>query len=376
MLKDRAQKATALALSVSKRWLPQLEVEIEASTRIERSKFLLTDIDVLAVAPAPIGGHVRMVFDCKSGAKESAIGRAFWLHGVMTRAAAAQGFVVLNEKVAIKHDHRISASELSVSLLHESEFEDLAQCMGGTTKNVEAAVANIDAWDQFLSVGAKYPSTSEYLSFAKSSFWMIKDPGEQCRKTVAKLRAIRTEMDPAKIEHIALFGDSLCLFLLALSELANRLFLVLLRPTSQEEFSSSLLALLYGGYENLEAAQKIRRLTSGAGSDDAVSIFPEIGKFEQLVREILQAPQQALRASLLARELSFSFLVSAGTTELQSQLAVESPYAAKFVLMACEYLQKAAKLPSEFAITYSDAALSLSASVLKSVPHRVVPYGS
>ena len=365
MLKDRAQKATALALSVSKRWLPQLEVEIEASRRLEKSKYLLTDIDVLTIAPSPIGAHVRMIFDCKSGARESAIGRAFWLRGVMTKASAAHGFVVLNEKVAIEHDHRINASDLAVTLLHETEFENLAQCMGGTTKASDSVTSNIDVWDQFLGIKAKYPGISDYVTFARSTFWMVKDPGEQCRKTVAKLRAIRTEMDPIKPEHLAIFGDSLCLFLLSLSELANRLFLVLLRPSSHAEFSSSLLALLYGGYENLEAAQKIRRITSGMVADDAVSIFPEIEKFEQLVREILQAPQQALPASLLAREMSFSFLAGVLVTDLQKQIAMESPYAPKFLLMAGEYLQKAAKLPPEFSSCYLDAALDLSTSVLK-----------
>jgi len=369
MLKDRAQKATALRLSVSKRWLPQLEVEIEPARRLEKSKFLLTDIDVLSVAPSPIIGHIRMVFDCKSSAKESAIGRAFWLHGVMTRASATHGFVVLNDKVKINRDHRISASDLAVSLLHESEFEDLAQGMGGTTIPTDSVTSSIDAWDQFLDVGVKYPALSGYLNFGRSGYWMIKDPGEQCRKTVARLRAIRTELDPAKPEHLAIFGDALCLFLLALSELANRLFLVLLRPSSHEEFSSSLLALLYGGYENLEAAQKIRRLTSGAISDDAVSIFPEIGKFEQLVREILQAPQQVLPGSLLAREMSFSSLTAAGISSLQRDVAAESPYAPKFVLMAGEYLQKAARLPPEFASHYLEMALDLSSSALKTSRH-------
>ncbi len=365
MLKDRAQKSTALRLSVSKRWLPQLEVEIEPTRRLEKSKFLLTDIDVLSVAASPIGGHIRLVFDCKSGTRESAIGRSFWLHGVMTKSLATHGFVVLNDKVSINRDHRISASDLAVSLLHENEFEELAQGMGGTTVPTDSVTANIDAWDQFLAVGAKYPTTSEYLNFGRSGYWMIKDPGEQCRKTVAKLRAIRTELDPAKLEHLAIFGDALCLFLLALSELANRLFLVLLRPSSQEEFSSSLLAHLYGGYENLEAAQKIRRITSGAASEDIVSIFPEIEKFEQLVREILQAPQQALPASLLAREMSFTTLTESGITSLQRAVAVESPYGPKFVLMAGEYLQKATKLPPEFASYYSNAAMELSISALK-----------
>lgn len=363
MLKDRAQKATALSLCVSKRWLPQLEVEIEASRRLEKSKFLLTDIDVLAIAPAPIGGHVRMIFDCKSGAKESAIGRAFWLRGVMTKANATHGFLVLNEKVAIEHDHRISASDLSVSLLHENEFENLAQCMGGTTRNVESAAADIDTWDEFCAIKSKYSNLLEYIDFSRSIYWMIRDPGEQCRKTVAKLRAVGMEMDPTKHEHMTLFGDALCLFLLSLAELANRLFLVLIRPASKEEFSFSLLALLYGGYENLDAAQKIRRLTLGGAPEDAVSIFPETRRFEQLVREILQAPQQALPASLLAREMSFTILSRSAPTKLQRQLVSESPYASKFLLLAGEYLQKAAKLPPEFSDVYSDMAMSLSVKI-------------
>ena len=126
MLKDRAQKAAALRLSLAKRWLPQLEVEIEPAKRIEKAKFLLTDIDVLAVASAQIGGHQRLVFDCKSSARESAISRAFWLHGVMTRSLAIHGFVVLNDKVTVNRDHRVSAADLSVTLLHEGEFEDFA----------------------------------------------------------------------------------------------------------------------------------------------------------------------------------------------------------------------------------------------------------
>lgn len=365
MLKDRAQKAMALRLSLSKRWLPQLEIEIEPSTRLEKSRSMLTDIDVLSVAPAPIGRHTRIIFDCKSGARESAIGRAFWLHGVMTKTLSSHGFVVLNPKVKITHDHRISASDLGVSLLHENELENLAQCMGGTTSIGSAVTGDVDAWDEFLSIGAKYPSTSPYHGFSRSGFWMIKDVGEQCRKTVAKLRAIRTELDPAKPEHVAIFGDALCLFLLTLSEMANRLYLVLIRPESHQEFTASLLALLYGGYENLEAALKIRRLTiGGAATEDSLTIFPEMEKFENLVREILQAPQQVLAASLLAREVGFASMVGSGVTALENEIATESPYSTKYLLLAAEYLQMASRAPKEFASYYADKALLLSSSVL------------
>jgi hypothetical protein len=378
MLKDRAQKASALRFCVSKRWLPQLEVEVEPARRIEKSKFLLTDLDVLCVAPSAIGGHVRMVFDCKSGAKESAIGRAFWLHGVMVRVAATHGFVILNDKVTISRDHRISASDLAVSLFRENEFGDFAQSMGGSIGMTGSATENVDAWDQLAAVSGRYPTLAEYCTFGRSGYWMIKDHGEQCRKTVAKLRAIRAELDPIKKEHLAVFGDALCLFLLALSELANRLFLVLLRPTSREEFSSSLLALIYGGYENVEVAQRIRRLSSGSDSDGSVSIFPEIAAFEKIVREILQAPNQALTAALLARELCLSFLTGAGVTSLQRDLTHESPYASKFVFLASDYLQKAIRLPPEFGTVYADAALTQTPAVVPapSLSGATSPLGS
>lgn len=365
MLKDRAQKASALRLSVSKRWLPQLEVEIEPSLRVEKPKYLLTDLDVLVVAPSTVGSHVKLVFDCKSGAKESAIGRAFWLNGVIARSRSSHGFVVLNDKVNVTSDHRISAADLNVTLLHESEIETLARGMGATTAPTDSATASIDAWELFLGIKGRYPALSEYCGFASSGYWMLKDPGEQCRKTVARLRAVRSELDPAKPEHLAVFGDALCLFLLALSEMATRLFLVLLQPSSREEYSLSLLALLYGGYENMETAQKIRRLTSGADPDDIVSIFPDMPRFEQLMREVLQAPGQALPSALLARELCFSFLTKASTSALQIQIARESGYAPKFLLLAADYLQKALKLPPEFSSEYSDKAMMLSASALK-----------
>lgn len=365
MLKDRAQKALALKLSISKRWLPQLEIEIEAETRLAKQKNMLTDIDVLAVAPGAISGSSRVIFDCKSGARESAIGRAFWLYGVMKKSSAEHGFIILNQKVKITHDHRISASDFGVSLVHENELEGLAQCLGGTTDVKGALTSDIDIWDKFLAIAAKYPATKEYFDFSRSRFWMVKDAGERCRKTVARLRSIKYELDPSKAEHLAIFGDALCLFLLTLSEMAGRLYLILVRPSSKEEFSASLLALLYGGYENLEAAQKIRRATVGNnGAVDSISIFPEIEKFEQLIREILQAPSQAHAASLLAREMAFTALAETGASTLQEQLATEASYATKFVLLASEYLALATRLPNEFKEYFSQSALNLSMGAL------------
>lgn len=360
MLKDRAQKATALKFCVSKRWLPQLEVEVEPNSRLGRSRFLLTDLDVLAITTSPVGMHSKVVFDCKSGIRESAIGRAFWLRGVMSKVGADHGFVILNTKLNLSRDHRISASELEVSLLHDTEFADLAQGFQGSI-NLQpdySLTADIESWELFLSLRSMSPVLTEYLSYATSAFWTIKNYGEQCRKTVARLRKLRPELDPSKAAHLSIFGDALCLFLISLSSLANKLFLLLTRPSDAEEFSSALLAAVYGGYENLQSAKKIRQLTTGQ-ADDSVSIFPDVERFEQLVREVIQAPQQALPAALLAREVGFAYLRGVVETGVQADIANESPYAPKFILLAAEYLQRATKLPPEFAAAYVNRMLPL-----------------
>ncbi|HEK0908028.1 TPA: hypothetical protein SMQ04_002812 [Pseudomonas putida] len=370
MLKDRAQKATALKFCVSKRWLPQLEVEIESNNRLGQSRYLLTDLDVLSISSSPVGMHSKIVFDCKSGMRESAIGRAFWLKGVMTKVGADHGFVVLNSKLKLSRDHRISASELGVSLLHDSEFGDFAQGLEGSIdlRYDYSLMADIEAWEEFLALRSRSPAFAEYMGYATSTFWTIKDYGEQCRKTVARLRKLRPELDPSKKDHLAIFGDALCLFLISLSSLANRLFLLLMRPSAADEFSSALLASVYGGYENLQSAKKIRQLATGQ-SDDAVSIFPDVERFEQLVREVVQAPQQALPAALLARELAFNFLKDVPETGLQIDISNESPYASKFVLLAAEYLQRATKLPPEFASAYVERSFSLmNRAIIKTSP--------
>ncbi|MCO6691711.1 hypothetical protein KMZ27_21545 [Pseudomonas shirazica] len=286
----------------------------------------------------------------------------------MSKVGADHGFVVLNPKVSLTRDHRGSASELGVSLLHDTEFEDLAQGLQGAINLPEnySQVAEIEAWEMFLGLRSKSQAFAQYMSYAASSFWTIKDYGEQCRKTIARLRRLRPELDPAKGDHVALFGDALCLFLTSLSSLANKLFLLLMRPSAAEDFSLALLSSVYGGYENLQTAKKIRLMATGP-NDESVSIFPDIERFEQLVREIVQAPQQALPAALLSREIAFTHMRNMPETGLQLDIARESPYAPKFVLLAAEYLQRAVKLPPEFSSLYTDIALS----VMSRAAHKV-----
>ncbi len=360
MIKDRAQKAHALRLCVSKGWLPQLEVEVEPTTRIDRARNLLTDVDVLAVSVSTLAQHERFLFDCKSGARESGIGRAFWLRGVMARVGAKHGFVVLPEKARILHDHRISAADMSISLLHDSELSAFGSSIGGNVDASDSLSASLEAWEMYLGIPQKYPALAEYASFARSGFWMLRDAGERCRRIVSRLRSVKAEMDPQKVEHFALFGDAVCLFLVAVSELAAKALLVLLSPASKEEFSLTVLAILYGGQDNLDAAQRLRRIASSTPDGEEISIFPELARFEQLVRELMQAPLDGLPAALLAREVAFSSLQTAhGSDAFQAGIARTANFSPKFLLLAAEYLQRAARLPPEFSAEYAQVALTL-----------------
>lgn len=367
MLKDRAQKAQALRLCISKSWLPQLEVNIEPSQRIERTKYLLTDLDVLAITKDSIGEISKIVFDCKSSPKESPIGRTFWLKGVMDKVGANHGFVFLNDRLNISQDHRISASELAITLVRESEISTLEKGLGGRPTAADPPITQMDAWEDFFAIEQKYPALQPFTAFARSGFWMIRDPGEQCRKCVGKLRAINEEMDPTKPEHLAVFGEALTLFILAISNLTNRLFLVLIKPLTEEEFTITMLALLYGGYDNLEVALKIRRITAGAAESDHVDIFPEMRKFEHLIREMLEAPYQTLDAAIATKDIALAAVSGSKTSPILDQAISANIYTSKFIVLAIDYLHKATRVPVEFKTYYTDLTLASASSSMKAL---------
>ena len=145
--------------------------------------------------------------------------------------------------------------------------------------------------------------------------------------------------------------------------MAVDLFLLLLRPTSRDEYTEALLAVLYGGTKiwrqprRFDASQLVPKKTM-------VSIFPDLPRFEHLVREIVQAPLQALPAALMARELAFRNLTGASETETSRELAKEHVYLSKFVILAATYLTKALRLPTEFAEVYIGQMSEIQSAVL------------
>jgi hypothetical protein len=349
-MKDRDQKSKALKYAISKGWFPQLEVDVHPLKALGKRVALLTDLDVLASAPDDFEGFRLIVFDCKTTADQSAINRALWLRGVLDRMRAAQGVCILR-KNAIELDHKLVATKLGIILLAEDEFDLYATTTSKRYGNELGHVSNIDLWDKLFGLKNKYISLASAVDFSRSTYWMIDDAAEACRKTLATIHEIRAELDPAKDEHMALVFDLGSLFSRALAILCSYIFNTYLHPKQQGDLEGAVRVLLYGGREAYEHRNQLYRMLKqckGSEVADSDLTLPEWARFIQLVRQVLDAPIEVARTPSILREVGFKYLASSNDSTYAKELCAQSPQAGRFAVLSINYLFKAAKLPPEF----------------------------
>ena len=93
MLADRNQKELQLKYVVSRRWLPQLELDISSYVTTGKSPLSITDVDVFGAIPDESRGFRNIVIDCKTKKGESPINRALWQRGLMERVGRIEASV-------------------------------------------------------------------------------------------------------------------------------------------------------------------------------------------------------------------------------------------------------------------------------------------
>lgn len=372
MLKDRRQKAEALRYSVSKRWFPQLEVVVNPTVATSSRDYNLTDIDLLANVPGPFGSYQLVLFDCKTGSRNPPSARALWLRGLMDQVGASHGICILAPKKDIEADHRLHASQLSVTLLAEHEFGLYATATDGALGTNGSHAAQLEKWEALHSLPSRFPKLAKIPKFLSTDYWSSPSEAAACRAAIAIALEVRSELDPSKRTHLALFGDILALFLHAVARLAGRTFRAYLQPASRDDLARALLYLIYGGRDTYELFNGLRKLVHG-GKEAATEqgrdlTLPNWDEFVEFSRALLDAPLQALHAPLLAREVAFSFLDDADPDHtFARRLASEHPQAAKFALLGARYLAKAARLPTEFSREYSSTLLAIQTPVVAGV---------
>ena len=359
-MKDRDQKRAAIQFSVANRWFPQLEIGVLPKNPLSEKTVLATDLDVYSSIPDALRGYRTLVFDCKTRARESAINRCFWLQGVMTRMAADQGFSILR-KDKRELDHRLMANGLGIILLDEKEFEVYAEATTPGYKKVCSKITDLDTWEYLFSIATKYPNLSPALTFLRSTYWMLDDSAQACRKTLAELRKLHPELDPAKPEHKAVFLEFCALFARSLALMCCTIFKAYFKPARQEDLSEALLILLYGGREAYDYRNELyRRLAAGTGRTPGTELtLPEWDRFVQLFRQLLDAPLESQRVPLMFRETTFCTLTSDSELSFVRTLFAESPQGAKFLFLIASYLCKATQLPPDFAKQVDSSLLPL-----------------
>jgi len=361
MIKDRDQKGKALKFCLAHRWFPQLELEVAASSTIASKVSNITDLDVFASIPDQFVGYRSAVFDCKTKAKESAVNRALWLTGVMGRMGADQGFCILKKGGSIDMDHRLMAGKRGVILLSEDEFDLYAKVVNGPASTTASHTGQIDSWDKFNNISSQFYKLRSGVIYARATYWMIEDTTEACRKTLAMLRSLSTELDPVQASHRALFMDLCALFSRSVALIVNQIFKAYLHPASSSDLSEALLTMLYGGRDAYQHRNELYKIIKAR--DDEASLqnlsLPEWDKFLHLFRQLLDAPAAVQNIPLILREIGFAILNGSSDFAFAKLLCIESPQAAKFGLFITDYLVKAARLPSEFGVLSDNVLINL-----------------
>lgn len=367
-IKDRDQKEAALQFCLSRDWFPQVEVDVYPSRQVSRRASAQTDIDVFALIPASFGGYSRHVFDCKTKAKESPINRVFWMHGLMKQLAAQTGTCIL-KKETIEIDHRLTAFDLGISLVGESELPEWSVGLGGakaTSSEFFSYAEKFDYWEDLLTSDRRNPNLSNAVLFLRSGFWQVKDEAEAARKCIFLLKSIRGEIDPGKPEQVALTVYLAALFSTAAAGLAHRLFSMFVLPKDQSVYEESLRVSLYGGRDAYEQRSALYRLLVKArGHEDPEALgVPGWEHFSKIIRQMMEAPIEATYSAHILQEASFAILGSHNkiSSPRARKIASTKKRSAQYALNLSSYLFRATKLPSEIETAVSDLLLDLIAS--------------
>ncbi|XQA71117.1 hypothetical protein ACM9XB_06385 [Xanthomonas sacchari] len=347
MIKDRAIKEKALQYAATRRWYPHMEVEVSPPSRMGRRVSLVTDIDVLAVAPDPVMGEQVVLFDCKTRAAESGANRSLWLKGLMGSFRAQQSFCVL-KKASIEPDHRQLAQDLGVLLIPEDEFEAFAVISAGRELARTASIASLDAWDRIAQMRRRFPAFLPLLNYRQGDYWRSRVGHAGCRKVVANVMEFRSEFDPAHIEHEVLLGDLVSFFALEVARLVDSIFRLMLLPSSANDFEDALRMKLYGGRDEYDQQNRLYKLLKQArhGDHDDDLAPPEWPRLAKLIRQLLDDPNACFRSALLLKEAAFSLLTESDA--YLAELAKGDGQAVRFSVLIANYFCRATRVPPEF----------------------------
>lgn len=348
--KDLNQKESAIRFCVLTGHLPFLEVNIENQRELSDTATVITDIDVLGVSIDAGGGLRRIIFDCKTLGKISPINRAFWAAGLMKYTFCKEAFVILRKKAS--EAHRLSAKYINVHLFDEKQFANYSESYSLDYKSDYCYSTNIENWVSHARIYSKDGRFEKFGQFLNSEIPLEADATRGIKRLLAALQKGKGEFNPEKSEHLAIFQQAVMMFSYLMSQIVHDLKNVIDFDANKEDFERLLKYYIWGGIEAFSLRQKMSQLY--ATKKQSLSMVEpklrEWGSFIELVRKLLDSPEDVFKCCFPMREISFRNLLTRDESKelYLAKIIASNTRTRQFLTSQARYLVKATQLPSEF----------------------------
>jgi hypothetical protein len=342
--KDRHQKEMAIRYCLAQGMSPCLEVVVASASDLSDTTEVLTDLDVVGLDFIADGGFRRLIFDCKTTNKMSAVNRAFWAAGILAYSGCDEAFVILKNKAV--YNHRLSALTIGVDLHDEASFEDLGNARDiGFNADINYQ-SSVDRWNVVFDIYSKNTWSEALFLTGRNAAPLSVQPWRVFRKMVAELRTARGQFDPAKDGHVAIFLDVMAAIFILWSSIGRDVRRFYDPKMSKAEFEKALLYYIWGGKESYQIRQELRQKTDASG---AIQEFPSWDKLVSFAGLVIAGPQELFGCVNICREMSIRML-SGKLTEQEkglSKMLSANKRARQFIMAASEYMIAASGLPKD-----------------------------
>ena len=304
MIKDSAQKQKAIRYCVALGYVPYMECLVRFSGDTSDAVSDITDVDVFGIRPAGETNIRRVVFDCKTLAKTSGVGRALWAAGLLQLIAADEAFVILLK--AAPSGHRLAASKVGVHLFSEKLFDDYGKASSSNYIDKITYLDNLAAWDELWSMRSKYPRMESLVDYLTSEAALEQNPAAGFRSILSKLKQAEGEFDVTKPSHRMLYAIVVSQAITFLAGIAREFNSAFDPSMKVDAFQKALRNYVWGGREGYELRKRLQTALH-ANRPEEVQEFqlPGWDTFVELVRSLLDAPLLAGSPALPIKDLAF-----------------------------------------------------------------------
>jgi hypothetical protein len=316
----------------------------------------LTDIDVLGIKFLPEYKTVRTAADCTTRRK-GAMGRAFFLRGILDLIGAYEGYVLADPNKTIQQDHRTSSRAINITLIDPRDAQVLLERLKMNEPLSDESHIFSESAHQYLegNLSALKPFQG-VIDYRKFRYWQ--DPvNEQVLNTIFAIKDIAPKLHLREKFHLALAYEYFFLFSMSILELTWRLA-PMISPSNPDTAELQIKYFLYGGekyYKNrlkmIEFVQnKLGISKSETGANGEMDITPPEWKLflETYIRLLINPTAsahipQVLRLALFEKLLYRNADIYSENMPLQ---AGELTY--KLIADLARYYAGATGLPKEF----------------------------